>query len=201
MKLLAALLSMVGLAPAAGALEITNLAVTLGGTNTANALTDTGNSRLHIASSTSIELAPGAPVPDTFGSTIQFVTRYASLLSSDREGPAAGSVTTPMTSAYTITFTVDNPTGQTYQVDIDTLRQGALTWFDDDATVGATSSAQVGALTGTVDAIANGALALAAFGPTASGATGMSVFTQNGTTVTITDNALARTFTLGFTWN
>jgi hypothetical protein len=184
------------IAPAAGALDITGLSITATGTNTANVLQNTGSNPTQIASATSIVIAPSGPVADTIGSSLSFQTRYASSLTGDRNA-GAGTFTQNQTSDYTITFTVDNPTGATYQVSIDTLRVGALTLIDDS---GGNGSATLGALTGSVDSIVNGSLALAALGPIASATSGTTTFSQSGTTVTISDNALSRTFTLAFNW-
>lgn len=192
--LMAALL----LAPAAGALDITNLSITItSGTNSADVFTDSGANRTQVESATSITLAPSGPVADTVGSNITFETQYASLLAANRENPG-GAFTQPMISDYTITFTVDNPTGAAYQVDIDTLRVGALTLVTDDA---GSASVSLGAVTGTLDAVVDGSLALAAFGPLAGSAGGTSAFDQPSTTLTITDTAISRTFTLGFNWS
>jgi len=186
------------LAPAAGALDITGLTLTLGGTNTANGIQDSGNNRFQVASSTSVTLPPIGPVADTIGSVFTFQTRYAALVAQDREGGSATGAQSE-TSNYTITFTIVNPFGHTYQVDISTLRVGALTLVDDEGTTSG-GSATLGAVTGTLDSIVNGSLALAAF-PTLSGTGGgVSPFNQTGSTLTITDNALTRTFVLGFTW-
>ena len=181
----------------ADALQITGFSVSLVGSNTSDELVDNGNNRAQIASATSTVLAPGGPVADTPGSTIQFSTRYASLLAVDREGGGGGTTSRSMTSAYQITFTVDNPTGGDYQIDIDTLRVGALTNFDDD---GGTSTQTLGAVGGTLDAVAQPSFTLAAVGPFATGTTGTSTFNQSGSTLTILDSALTRTFVLGFTW-
>jgi hypothetical protein len=189
------------LAPAAGALNITGLSITAVGANTADSIVNTGNPRTQVDSNTAIVTAPSGPVADTIGSNLSFQTQYSWLVAADRDGPGGGtSLTQNATAEYQITFTVDNPTGATYQVDIDTLRIGALTVFDDDAAGGATGSATLGAVTGSVDSIVNGTLALAAFGPFSSGATGTSAFSQSSSTLSITDNALSRTFTLNFTW-
>ena len=162
--------------------------------------TNTGNPRSQVDSNTAITIAPSGPVPDTLGSSLSFQTQYAWLVAADREGPGAATTTQNATAEYQITFTVDNPAGETYRLDIDQLRIGALTVFDDDATVGATGSATLSGVTGSVDGIVNGTLAIAAFGPFTSGATGTSAFSQNGTTLSITDSALSRTFVLNFTW-
>ena len=197
MRFLAALLVVIGLAPAARALDVAGLAIAVGGLNTANLLTNTGNNRTELASATSITLAPSGPVPDTTGSTIAFATRYASLLAVDREGPAGGSTSNTLVSDYTVTFTVLNPLSRPYQVDIDTSRLGALTAVTDDAGNGTQT---LGAVTGTIDSIAAGELAMAAIGPFVETATNLSPFSQLGTTLTITDNAASRTYVLGFSW-
>jgi hypothetical protein len=184
------------LAPAAGALDITGLSITTTGGNTANALTNTGNNLSQVASSTSITIPSSGPVADTIGSSLSVETRYAWLTAADRNS-AGTALTTAATAEYQITFTVDNPSGATYRIDIDTLRIGSLTNVTDDAGDG---TATLGAMTGSVDGIINGTLALVAFGPFTSGATGTSDFSQVGSTLSITDNALSRSFTLAFTW-
>ncbi len=186
------------LAPAAGALDITGLSVATTGTNYADLLQNTGNNRVQVASTTSITLAPSGPVADVSGSSITFETRYASLVVADREGGGSAVLSQSAISDYQITFTVDNPTGATYQVDIDTLRVGALTNVTDDT---GDSTITLGAVTGSVDAIVDGALALAAVGPFTSSATGTSNFTQSGSTLSITDSATSRTFVLSFNWS
>jgi len=188
------------IAPAAGALDITGVSITTVGANTADNLTNTGNPRSQVDSNTSITLAASGPVADTIGSSLSFQTQYAWLVGADRDGPGGGTVNLNATAEYQITFTVDNPTGANYRIDIDQLRVGALTVFDDDATGGATGSATLGASTGSVDGFVNGTLALATLGTFSQGTTGTSAFSQSGTTLSITDSALSRTFTLNFTW-
>jgi PEP-CTERM motif-containing protein len=190
-----------GLASSASALSITGLTITTVGANTANSLVNTGNPRSQVASSTTISLTPAGPQPDTIGSLISFQTRYAWLVAADREGPGAATVAQNATAEYQITFTVNNPAGMNYQISIDTLRAGALTVVDDDATVGATGSSTLGAVTGSVDSIVDSALGLTAVAPFSSGTTNTSVFSQTGGVLTISDNALTRTVTLNFTWN
>jgi hypothetical protein len=188
------------LAPAAGALNITGVSISTVGANTGDNLTNTGNPRSQVDSNTAITIAPSGPVPDTLGSSLSFQTQYAWLVAADREGPGAATVNLTATAEYQITFTVDNPSGETYRIDIDQLRIGALTVVDDDATGGATGSATLNGSTGSVDGIVNATLALAALPTFSQGTTGSSPFSQTGTTLSITDNALSRTFTLNFTW-
>jgi MYXO-CTERM domain-containing protein len=191
------LVAALALAPAAGALDITGLAITTVGANSANSIQNTGNTFNQVASSTSIVIAPSGPVADSIGSSLAFQTRYAWLVAADRDA-GGGTHTQSATAEYQITFTVDNPAGHTYRIDIDTLRVGALTNVTDDA---GDSTITLGAVTGSVDAVVNGALALATVGPFTSDSTGTSTFSQSGTTLSITDSALSRTFTLNFTWN
>jgi hypothetical protein len=186
------LLAALMLAPSASALNLTGLSIATTGSNTASVTQNTGSNPTQIASATSIVIAPSGPVADTIGSSLSFQTRYASSLTADRSA-GAGTFTQNQTSDYTISFTVDNPTGATYQVSIDTLRVGALTLVDDS---GGNGSATLGAVTGSIDTITNGSLAMATLGPVATTTT----FSQSGTTVTITDNALSRTFSLAFNW-
>src|SRR5258705_13376556 len=77
------------LAPAAGALNITGLAIAPPGTNTANSLVNTGNSLAQVASSTSITIPSSGPVADTLGSSLSVQTRYAWLVAADRESNGA----------------------------------------------------------------------------------------------------------------
>jgi hypothetical protein len=185
------------LAPAAGALDITNLTMTINAGNTVDTLVNTGNSRSDIESDTNVPTAPSGPVADTIGSAIPFQTRYSWLVAADRD--SAGSAFGPTANAdYSISFTIDNPTGATYQVDIQTLRIGAFTNVDDE--VGGTGTGTLGAMTGYLDGVVNGTLALATLN-SSSGSTVSTAINQSGTTLTFTDNALTRTITLRFTWN
>jgi hypothetical protein len=186
------------LAPAAGALQITGLSIATTGSNSAPVLVDNSNRFSQIASSTSIVIAPGGAVPDTIGQSVAFETRYASLLAADSDSGGAAQ-TLGMTSDYSITFTIDNPAGETYRVDIATLRAGALTIVS-DAGGPNTATASIGAVTGRVDSIVNGSLALAAVGPLINGNTTATPFSQSSTTLSITDSALSRAFTLDFNW-
>ena len=198
MRWLAISLALIGLVPAAAtALDITSVSTGFGVTNSANSITNGGNNRMQVASSTGVVTSPSGPVPDTFGSTITFLARYASLVAADREGPAAGFTTTTIISDYTITFTVSNPTNQPYRVDIDTLRIGGFTTVLDDA---GNATFNLGAVTGSVDATPNATLALGAIVPAAGTATGDTAINQSSTTLSIFDSAITRTFVLGFTW-
>lgn len=190
--------AVLALASPAAALQITGLGIALGGTNSADDLMTTGQNHGQTASAVSVVLSPGGPVADTPGSTTSFGTRFASLLAADRQN-TTGSTSRSATSNYSITFTVDNPTGGTYQIDIDTLRIGALTQVDDVS--GGSATLTLGAVTGRVDAIVESNLALAAVGPSVLTSTGTVDFNQSTSTLTITDSALSRTFVIDFDWS
>ncbi|MGH7337158.1 MAG: hypothetical protein ACREI7_06255, partial [Myxococcota bacterium] len=134
------------LAARADALDITGLVIAKGGTNTADNTTNTGQNFMQTTSAVSTTLAPGT-VPDTLGSFSEFITRYAMLVAADRQN-TSGTTLASMVSSYSITFTVDNPTGASLQIDIATLRVGALTNVTDSA---GNSSITLGAVTGQVD--------------------------------------------------
>ena len=192
-----ALLTALLLAPApARALSITGLKVATSSANTANKSRTTGNNQYQIASSVALVGSAPAPVADTVGASLSFGTRYAALVAEDRDA-ANGTTTRNATEAYTITFTVNNPLGGTYRLDIDTSRLGALTFVNDS---GGGATASLGAVTGTLNGVANPALALAAVGPlTATGGANQG-FSQTGSVLSIVASNVTRTFTLGFTW-
>jgi hypothetical protein len=191
MGLLAALM----LAPAAGALNITGLAVATTGANTADSTSTSNNLFSEVASTTTVIIAPSGPVADTVGSALTFQTRYQWLVEADRENNGAGGLSNTATAAYQITFTVDNPMATTYRIDIDTSRLGSLTVFDDPNSGNA--SVTIGAVSGTVDAITQAALALA----TIPAVTTTTTINQSSTTLSITSSATSHLYTIAFTWN
>ena len=184
------------LASAASALNITGLTPALGGSNTANNTTNTGQNFNQTGSSLTTTQAPVA-APDVVGSFSEFITRYAMIVALDRQN-TSGTATVNMTSSYSITFTVDNPTGATVQVDIDTLRIGALTNITDST---GNAVVTLGALTGQLDSglgLQNQAgLGAAAVAQNQSG-TLDTPFNQAGSTVTILTNATTSTYILQF---
>jgi len=100
-----------------------------------------------------------------------------------------------MVSSYSITFTVNNPTGSQVKIDIDTLRAGALTSVDDST---GSSTITLGAVTGKLDAVTQAALALASAGGTASSSAINTAFNQTSTTLSILTTALTSSYTLQF---
>lgn len=186
------------LAPAASALNITGLSTTTLVGNTGNSSSTNGNNNTQVASATSISIAPSGPVADTVGSAISFQTNYDWLVMADRDNNGNGGLSTTATADYQITFTVQNPTAATYQIDIDTLRMGSLTAVTDHT---GDSTTTLGAVSGSVDAVVNASLALAGVTLPTSTASGTADFNQSSTTLSLTSSALAKAWTLRFTWN
>jgi hypothetical protein len=177
----------------ADALTITGLSIAKGGTNTLDSTTNTGNNFMQTTSAVSTTLAPVA-APDTLGAFTEFITRYAMIVTADRQNTTS-TTTTNMTSSYSITFTVNNPTGASLKIDIDTLRVGALTSVDDSA---GNSTITLGAITGKLNTVTQAGLGVAALGGTASATAINTAFSQAGTTLTILTSALTSTYTLQF---
>ena len=179
----------------ADALSITGLTIAKGLLNTVDNTMNTGQNFMQTTSAVSTVQAPVAAA-DTLGSFSEFLTRYAMLVAADRQN-TSGNTLASMASSYSITFTVNNPTGATVQIDIDTLRVGALTNITDSA---GNSVITLGAVTGQVNAVTQAALALASVGLTTA-ADGNTPFNQASTTLSITTNALISVYVLQFDWS
>jgi hypothetical protein len=190
---LVAIAAVVVLGIRAEALSITGLTIAKGGTNTADGSTLTGNNFMQTTSAVSTTLSPSAAA-DTLGSFTEFITRYAMIVAADRQN-TSGSTTTSMTSSYSITFTVNNPTGAQVQIDIDTLRVGALTSVNDSA---GSSTITLGAISGQLNTVTQAGLGVAAVGGTASSTAINTAFSQAGTTVTILTSAVTSNYVLQF---
>jgi hypothetical protein len=184
-------------AGSAQALSITGLSVATSAANTANASGTAGANRFQIASTAGLVGSAPGPVADVVGASVSFDARYAALLAADREA-GGGTTSQSATAAYTITFTIDNPTGGAYRIDIDTSRVGALTLVNDS---GGDGSASIGALLAFIDGAATPSLGLAAVGPLSGAAGGNQGFSQSSTTLSLFDTALTRTVTLAFSWS
>src|SRR4030095_3838484 len=134
------LLMALAIAPTAGALNITNIIYVKNGTG--DSTVNTGQNHSDTRSTLGTVQAPVA-APDTFGSVTELIARYAMIVALDRQN-TTGPATNTMNSSYSITFTVDTPAGETVQIDIDTLRIGALQNITDSTgkrtiTLGATA--------------------------------------------------------------
>ena len=193
---LALVLTLLGAAPPARALSVGGITVAPTGANTADFLNGAGANRLQVASAAALLGAAPGPVADVAGASVSFATRYAQLVAADREA-GGGTATQNAVADYSITFTVDNPLGGVYRVDVDTSRLGALTLVDDG---GGGASAALGAVTGLVDGVSDAALALPALATLTGGGGGDQGFSQTGATLSLIDSAPSRTFTLSFSW-
>jgi len=184
--------------PSARALSISAPTIALSAANTADVLTTTGANRVQIASAVSLLAAPSGAELATYGSSDGFETRYAALLALDREA-GGGSNTRSATARYTITFTVDNPTGASFLLAIDTGRFGTIALVDDGT---GNASATLGGVTGLLNAVADPALGLVALAPVTSAATTSVSVAQTGSTWTLESSASGtQVFTLDFTWD
>jgi hypothetical protein len=180
----------------AHALSITGIAIAPSAANTADASGTTGANRFQIASSAGLVGSAPAPVADLAGASLSFDSRYAALVAADRESNG-GTTAQTATESYTITFTVNNPLGGSYRIDIDTSRVGALTLVDDST---GSATASLGAVVGTLGGVANAALALPALGPLSGTAGADQGFSQTGSTLQVFGSATTATFTLAFDW-
>ena len=190
----------VGLAagPSARALSISAPTIALTAANTADVLTTNGANRVHIASAVSVLSAPSGAALATVGSTDSFETRYAALLALDREA-GGGSNTRSATASYTITFSVDNPTGASFLLEIDTSRFGTIALVDDST---GDASATLGGVTALLNAVADPALGLVGLAPLSSAATTSVAVAQTGSTWTLASSAVGtQVFALDFTWD
>jgi hypothetical protein len=200
---LVAIAAVVLLGTRAEALSISGLTVAKGGTNFADSLATaatTGNDRIQRTSAVHTALLP-LPAADTLGSFSEFITSYEMMVAADRTPNGGSAATGTSTSSYSITFTVNNPTGASLKIDINTLRVGALTIVADS---GGSATLSLGALTGTLKIDAGApvtktelAAPSAALTNTASANT---TFSQAGTLLTVLTNAVTSTYVLQFDW-
>lgn len=192
LALLAALVLALAADPAR-ALSISGIVVAPAGANTADVLVDNGAPRNEVASSVGLVGSAPGPVADVSGASVSFGTRYAWLVAADREA-GGGTTSVDATASYTITFTVDNPLGLLYRIDVDTSRFGTLAIVDDGS---GGASLTLGAVTGLLDGVSDAALGL---GAQTFAATGSQAVSQTGATSSLVESATSRTYTLAFSW-
>lgn len=195
------------LASPAGALTISGVSIATTGANTANNKTTTLGSNLfgetggylENLSATSVTNAGGSTA-DVVNNTVTAGTRYASMLAVDTGQNEARNRTA--TSAYTITFTVTGLPNVIYDVVIDTSRLGAVTRIDDTNT-NRQGIASVGAVTGTLNAVGNASLGLAAaanYNATESVNSNVATINQSNSLL-LTNQTGVNVYTLTFTWS
>lgn len=192
------------LAEPAGALSISIDSAVLDGSNTANGKTDTLSSNLFGETgyysenlSSLSTLSAGGSAADTIGSAVAAATRYAAILAADTGQNEARNRTA--TSSYSITFTVSAAPTAMYELTIDTSRIGALTRIDDTNT-SRQAITTMGAVSGTVDAIADAALALPGISQNESINTNKNTPFNQTNQLVISNLTGTQTITLSFTW-
>lgn len=193
LRLLPAVALLLGLAGNSQALTISASIGTLG-TNTANFKNDSLTDYRENLSTTSLT-NPGGSVADVVGNSVSAAGRYAGMLAAD-----AGIFTNlsrNITQSYQITFTITAPAFVTYDVSINTSRIGALTRVDDGT---ASASANIGAVSGTLNAVANPSLTLAAVNLANGNSAANTPFSQLTPIITLTGLTGNQVITLAFTW-
>jgi len=184
-----------GSAAPASALSITIDSLAVTANDTANVLGNSGANRRQFASSAAVTGASPGPALDVIGASVGFSAAYSFLLAADREA-GGGSTGQSATMEYEILFTVDNPFGLTYQLDVDTSFLGALVLVDDGS---GNATATLSGVTGQLDLAADANLGTSA--PGALAATGGGYQDVNLTnTLTRVETAVARQYRLTFTF-
>jgi hypothetical protein len=185
-----------GLAGSAQALTISAVAIAKNGPNTANFKNDTTIPPDYREFNSTVAVADtGGTTPDVIGNSVDAKTRYAA--TTDADGGVATAPSQSATSDYKITFTVSAGGGVLYNVKIDTSRLGALTRVD-DGTGGGT--ANIGAVTGKVNGVTNGTLAMAAVSLAQGTGAANTVISQTTATLTLFGLTGTNNITLDFAW-
>jgi hypothetical protein len=189
---------LLGLAGSAQALTISAVTIAANAGNTLDGKTDLLVD-YHEYLSTRTVLDTGGTTADVIGNTVDAKTRYASITAAD--GGVATNVTQNATANYKITFSVSAGGGVLYNVKIDTSRLGALTLVDDSPVINGKAAANLGAVTGKVNGVTNGTLALASVDSPSNTASSNISFSQASTTLTLTGLTGLNVITLDFNWN
>jgi hypothetical protein len=182
-----------GVAAPASAISITVDSVAVTANNTADTLSTVGANRSQFTSTLSLAGSSPGPVADVLGASVGFSTVYSFLLAADREA-GGGSNTFAATMEYEIVFTVDNPTGVLYQLDVDTSFLGALVLVDDGS---GDATATLSGVSGLLDGAGDPGLATGAPGTLAASGGGYQDVSLSNT-LTIVESAVTRQYTLTF---
>lgn len=197
-------LGALALTQSASALSISINSAVLNGGNTANGKTDslgsnifgeTGEYSENLSSLST--LSAGGSAADTVGASVTAATRYAAVLAADTG--QNNDITRSATSSYSITFTVSAAPTALYDLTIDTSRVGALTRIDDNNTA-RQASFSLGAVSGTVDAIADAALGLPSLAQSESINTNKNTPFSQANQLVIPNLVGTHTITLSFAW-
>jgi hypothetical protein len=181
------------LAGSAQALTIST-AIATGGTNSADNKVDTLTDYRENRSSTSLPDS-GGTTPDLVGNSVNAQGRYAAMTAAD--SGIFTNLTRTATHNYSITFTITAPVWTTYDVTINTARIGALTRVDEGS---ASGNATISALTGTLNAVANGSLGLTQVTLGNGNSAANTPFNQTTPTITLTGLTGNNVITLAFNW-
>jgi len=184
-----------GVTTSASALSISVDSLAVTANDTANVVADAGANRRQFSSATTLLGSSTGPVADVLGASVGFSAAYSFVLAADREA-GGGSTSQSATMEYEILFTVDNPLGLAYQLDIDTSFLGALVLVDDGS---GNASATLSGVTGQLDLVGNPSLGSAAPG-TLSGAGGGYQAVDLSNTLTLVETAVTRQYHLTFTF-
>ena len=147
--------AVIGVAAPASALSITIDSIAVTGNNTADSLDTNGATRSQFTSTAALSGPSPGVVPDVIGQSVGFSAVYSFLLAGDREA-GGGSNTYNATMEYEIVFTVYNPLGLTYQLDVGTSLLAGMVLVDDGSGGG---SATLSAVTGLLDGASDASLA------------------------------------------
>lgn len=183
-----------GLAANASAIVISGVSITANGANTTDYLNDSLTDYRENRSIRSV-LDAGGSAADAIGNTVNASTRYAAMTGAD--GGIATAPSRTATHDYKVTFTVSAGPLAVYDVSIDTSRLGAITRVD-DGTGGGNGS--ISAVTGKINGVANGGLALAAVNLGQGTGAANTVISQSSSTVTIFGLTGSNVITLDFSW-
>jgi len=161
--------------------------------NSTDQKTDTLTDYRENRSSTSI-LDAGGTTADVVGGSVNAAGRYAAITVADMGAFSSGARNA--THAYSITFTVTASPLVVYDLTINTSRVGALTRVDD----GHNGTASIGAVSGTLNAVATAGLNLAAVNLASANGAANTPFNQNSPVITLTGLTGNQVITLAFTW-
>ncbi len=186
-------------ATAVQALTISGVAATTNGGDSGSI----SESRHGSNSATSVTNAGGFSA-DTLGASVSAGTRYAQYAWGDAD---VGSTTLNTTSDYRVVMdiTPDDPS-TVYSLEIDTRRVGAIALLDDSFSWDGDGTAEIGALTGSVDSVADANLAMAGLSmsspPFLGGGSGDSASVEINQTGTTTIAGLSGNYSLvlDFVW-
>jgi len=207
---MAALLVVLALGSEASALTVTNSVAKLAGNSADDTTwpTAVGNSGNYSSSTVTTLVSPGGTIPDAFGATRTFTTRYSALLvaDSDQNGSSNSQTTGTFTASYRISFSVTAGVGVKYTIYVTEKMLGELTAVEDGQGIG---NGTISNVTGTFSGggVQSGTLALATGASNTSPAVSAGpdadvTISKNGTlqVTGLIGTGAVQNFTVDFTW-